>query len=111
MFIESRLRNTIQLCTHNKRRNQQQKLGHTCTLGCPKKIGNYKMILILIFLFHQPYVPAMPKKPKPKNTLCACADFLYRTQPIRNATEKYFFFAKDISRDFVRGKKHFNKIQ
>ena len=52
------------------------------------------MILLLLFLISSTQRSNDAKKPKPKNTLCACADFIfYRAQSIRKLI---IFFLADF---------------
>ena len=62
------------------------------------------MILLLLFLISSTLRSSDAQKPEPKNTLCACInklavlsmcackDFFYGVQSIRNATETYSIF-------------------
>ena len=70
-----------------------------CALGCPKKwkfcdsgqmLGEViiKWFYFYHFWFRQLFERAKQKN-KTKNKLCACADFLYGAQSIRNAAENY----------------------
>ena len=60
------------------------------------------MILLLLFLIPSTLRSSDDQKPKPKNTLCACADLFNGAQSIRNAAETYnIFFA-----DFLVGSKY-----
>ena len=52
------------------------------------------MILFLLFLISLTLRSSDAQKPKPKNTLCACADFF--NEAIRNATETYNIFFSRI---------------
>ena len=54
-----------------------------------------KCFSFTIFDFINPTIQRCPKT-QTKNTLCACADFSYRAQPIRNAAETYNVFFRGI---------------
>ena len=53
------------------------------------KWGYNKMILLLLFSISSTIRASNAQKPKPKKTLCACADFFRGAQSIRNAAENY----------------------
>ena len=59
------------------------------------------MILLLNFSISSTIRASNAQKPKPENTLCACADFFHGALSIRNATETY----KKIA-DFLVGSKY-----
>ena len=60
------------------------------------------MILLLLFSISSTILASNTQKPKPKNTLCACADFIHGAKSIRNAAENY---KKKIA-DFLVGSKY-----
>ena len=47
------------------------------------------MILLLLFSISSTIRASNAQKPKPKNTLCACADFFQGAQSTWNAAENY----------------------
>ena len=46
-------------------------------------------MILLLFSISSTIRASTAQKPKPKNTLCACADFFHVAQSIRNAAENY----------------------
>ena len=64
------------------------------------------MILLLLFSISSTLRASNAQKPKPINTLCACADFFRGAQSIRNAAENY---TKKIG-DFWLGQKMKNDV-
>jgi len=54
------------------------------------------MILLLLFSILSTIRASNAQKPKPKNTMCACADFFIGAQSIRNADENYFLKIADF---------------
>ena len=56
----------------------------------------YKIILFLLSLISSTLRSSDAQKPKPKYTLCACADFLNGAQSRRNAAETYNIFLADF---------------
>ena len=63
------------------------------------------MLLLLLFLISSTLRSSDAQKPILKNTLCACADFFYEAQSMRNAVKTYdiFFrgFPKSANRFFI----------